>query len=72
MCYSIPAGIPADLAVAHKTGNLTAMCIADVGIVFAPTCDYILCNDPVTDSGATDEIVKLSRMVYAFFAGSSG
>ena len=61
--------------MAHKTGNLTAMCVADVGIVFAPACDYILCvicNDPVTDSGATDEIVKLSRMAYAFFAGSSG
>ena len=63
----IPAGLPAGTVCAHKTGNLYGLCVADVGIVFSPGGDYVLCticNHPYTDAGAAAEIVKLSGMVY--------
>ena len=63
----IPAGLPAGTVSAHKTGNLFGLCVADVGIVFSPGGDYILCavcNHPYTDAGAAAEIVRLSALVY--------
>ena len=66
----IPAGLPAGTASAHKTGDLLNLCVADVGIVFSPGGDYILCaicNDPPRHSAAAEEIAALSRLVYGFF-----
>lgn len=66
----IPAGLPEGTECAHKTGNLYSICVADVGIVFSPGGDYILCaicNDPYSDEGAAEVIVSLSETVYNFF-----
>jgi beta-lactamase class A len=63
----LPARLPEGMPVAHKTGDLSGLCCADVGIVFSPGGDYILClicNDPPTDSRARDAIVRLSGQVY--------
>lgn len=64
----IPLGLPEGTVCAHKTGNLFGICVADVGIVFSPGADYLICaicNDPFTDNGATKEIVKLSQIAYS-------
>ena len=68
----IPAGLPegGKASAAHKTGNLYALCVADVGVVFSPGGDYILCaicNHPVSDTGAAEEIAKLSGLVFGHF-----
>lgn len=61
----IPAGLPAGIAVAHKTGNITAIC-HDAGIVYAPS-PYILV---VLVRGIEDDkvgaalIANISRAVY--------
>lgn len=69
----IPAGIPGNVAVAHKTGDLSGICCADVGLVFAENGDYILCaicNDQANDRNAADQIMGLSELVYHFFTVS--
>jgi beta-lactamase class A len=38
----IPRGLPSDMTIAHKTGLLRDT-VSDVGIVFAPEGDFILC-----------------------------
>ena len=63
----LPARLPEGTPVAHKTGDLSGLCCADVGIVFSPGGDFILCavcNDPPNDSRARDAIVRLSGQVY--------
>jgi len=63
----IPAGLPQGTVCANKTGDLAGLCCADVGIVFAPKGDYILCvicND--YRSEPTPEIADLSRQVYEY------
>lgn len=65
----IPMGLPAGTGCAHKTGDLSGICCADVGIVYGESGPYILCvicNDPYTDSGAADKIVEISRAVHAY------
>ena len=67
-----PLLLPEDVTVAHKTGNLSGICIADVGIVELKDRPYlicVICNDPYTDAGATSEIAELSQSVYRAFAG---
>lgn len=67
-----PLLLPEDVTVAHKTGNLSGICIADVGIVELKDSPYlicVICNDPYTDAGATSEIAELSQSVYRAFAG---
>lgn len=69
----IPAGIPDNVSVAHKTGDLSGICCADVGLVFAESGDYILCvicNDPPNDVRAATQIMELSEFVYHFYATS--
>lgn len=64
----IPAGVPGDTIVAHKTGDLSGLSCGDVGIVLGPERDYIICvicNDPYTDGGAAAKIVEISQQVYA-------
>lgn len=65
----IPAGLPTEIISAHKTGDLSGICCADVGIVFTEKADYIICvicNDPYTDSGAANKIVGISKTVYDY------
>ncbi len=66
----IPAGLPDDVVCAHKTGNLEHLSCGDVGLVFSPGADYILCvisNHAEDDAAATEQIAALSAEVYAFF-----
>ena len=68
----LPLLLPENVTVAHKTGNLSGICIADVGIVELKDSPYlicVICNDPYTDAGATSEIAELSQSVYRAFAG---
>lgn len=69
----IPQGLPTGTVCAHKTGNLAGLCVADVGVVYAPGTDYIfcaICNDPSGDAEATAAIAELSRTVYDYFAAT--
>ena len=50
----IPAKLPAGTPVAHKNGELPYS-LCDVGIVFSPSCSYILCM-LVNDYQNTEEI----------------
>ena len=64
----IPAQLPEGTPVAHKTGDLVGLCWADVGIVFSPGGDYVLCV--ISDGQASEREAKsataaLSREVYA-------
>ena len=66
----LPANLPQGVTVAHKTGNLSNLSCGDVGIVFAPSGDYILCvlsNYAQNDVQTTGAIAALSRTVYDLF-----
>lgn len=66
----IPCELPNGLTVAHKTGDLIGLCCADVGIVFAPSGDFILCaicNNPPSDARAASEIAELSAFAYDYY-----
>ncbi len=61
-------GLPSGTLFAHKTGENSKL-EADVGIVFSPSCDYIICV-AVTEYGNVkprNEIGELSKCVYEFF-----
>ena len=63
----LPANLPQGVTVAHKTGNLINLSCGDVGIVFTPSGDYILCvlsNYSQNDAATTAAIASLSRTVY--------
>lgn len=69
----IPARLPQGTPVAHKTGNLANLSCGDVGIVFAPEGDYILCvlsNHAQNDAQTTEAIAALSETVYAIVTGA--
>ena len=69
----IPAALPPGTPVAHKTGNLANLSCGDVGIVFAPNGDYILCaisNHAQNDTQATEAIAAISRTVYDLVTGA--
>ena len=69
----IPARLPEGTPVAHKTGNLANLSCCDVGIVFAPNGDYILCvlsNHAQNDAQTTEAIAALSETVYAIVTGA--
>lgn len=60
----IPQGLPDDTQCAHKTGDLLGLCCADVGIVFAPQGDFLLCiicNDPSDYQTAIQTCITLAR-----------
>lgn len=64
----LPLGLPEGTPIAHKTGDLIGLCWADVGIVFSPGGDYVLCV--ISDGQASEQEAKsaaaaLSREVYA-------
>jgi len=66
----IPAGLPDGTACANKTGDLIALCCADVGIVWTETDAYLLCaicNQQTSEAAAVSGIAGLSADVYAFF-----
>lgn len=67
--FGIPAGLPDDVVVAHKTG-LWHHATHDVGIVFAPSGPYVIAvlTDGGFESDAADVIADVSRIVYEHFA----
>lgn len=63
----IPAQLPEGTPVAHKTGDLVGLCWADVGIVFSPGGDYILCvisDGTASEFDAKTAAAALSRQIY--------
>lgn len=65
----LPAPLPLDVRVAHKTGELPGL-RHDAGIVFAPSGPYLLValvEDAPSETEARATIVDLSRAVYAAF-----
>ncbi len=63
----LPRGLPEGTPIAHKTGDLIGLCWADVGIVFSPGGDYILCviSDGLAgELEAKDAAAALSRQIY--------
>lgn len=70
----IPAGVPAGVQTANKTGELDTV-ENDAAIVWAGETPYILCvmaqdlPDPAT---ARSRITALSQQVYAYFDGQNG
>ena len=63
----LPAALPQGVTVAHKTGNLSNLSCGDVGIVFSPAGDYILCllsNYSQNDAQTTGAMATLSRTIY--------
>ena len=66
--FKIPMGLPKGTVVANKTGENSKVEL-DVGIIYAPKCDYILCIG-VTEFGNTavrKTISEVSEAVYAYF-----
>ncbi len=65
--FKIPLFLPEGTVVAHKTGeNSTAE--LDVGIIYSPNFDYILCIS-VTDFGTADvrtTFGEISKMIYTY------
>lgn len=67
----IPQGLPAGTRCAHKTGNLYGLCVADVGVVFAPDGAFLLCaicNHPSNDANAATSIARLAKLVFSAFS----
>ncbi len=51
----------------HKTGDLIGLCRADVGIVYSPGGDFILCilgDARGSEAAETDAMAELSRQIY--------
>ena len=65
----IPKYLPKNIRIAHKTG-LEKHIVADIGIVFAPDCDYILAAavaGKTTYKKAKEIIAKISLAAYEYF-----
>lgn len=63
----IPQRLPANTVVAHKTGDLQHLSCGDVGIVSAPSGDYLLCaisNYSADDYRSAETIAAISLLVY--------
>lgn len=61
--WKIPAGIPSDVPTGNKTGELGSV-DNDAAIVWAPSCNYVLCIMSSGAGGRIPEIVRLSSMIY--------
>ncbi len=64
----LPLGLPEGTPIAHKTGDLIGLCWADVGIIFSPGGDYILCvisDGQASEWEAKSAAAELSREIYA-------
>lgn len=62
----IPYDLPEGTVCANKTGE-TSTIESDVGIVYSPACDYIICvltNDAPT---GIEDIRRISHMTYEYF-----
>ena len=58
--------LPEEVVIAHKTGDLDYL-EHDVGIVYVPNNEYIICvltNETKTNKDAREIIGKISKMVY--------
>lgn len=63
----LPLGLPEGTAIAHKTGDLIGLCWADVGIIYSPGGDYILCvisDGQASELEAKSAAAELSRQIY--------
>ena len=70
----IPAGIPAGVEVANKTGE-TDDTSHDAEIVFSPAGDYIIVvmvTAPGKAWGKAGEIAKISEITYKYFTNTQG
>jgi len=71
----IPAGLPAETRVAHKTGSITEI-RHDGGIIFAADGKafvLVVLTKGIEDSSVADALIAdVARMVYADVAGSGG
>ena len=66
--WKIPALLPDGARVANKTGE-TDDIQADVGIVFSPKCDYVICaivNQTLDGLESQQTIAELSQLVYSY------
>lgn len=68
----IPQGVPSDVRVAHKVGQIDTddgMAYNDSGIVYGPKYDFILViiDQDVDRNEATSKIVKITEATYNFF-----
>ncbi|MBR5518763.1 MAG: serine hydrolase [Clostridia bacterium] len=66
--YKISGKLPDEVVVANKTGENSNV-EADVGIVFSPQCDYIICisAERFGETSPIDTISEVSKCVYDFF-----
>lgn len=64
----IPKLLPAQTAVAHKTGDL-GFFKHDAGIIFTPKGDYVfvVLSESTSPAGAQERIAQLSKDVYDYF-----
>lgn len=59
----IPAGVPASITVANKTGE-TSFCDHDMAIVYGPKCTYIICVMSVNSYNSAGRVAQISKAVY--------
>jgi len=67
----LPRFIPTGWSIAHKTGLLRRAC-HDVGIVFSPDGDYLICvltSQDATYKNAKHFIASLGRITYDYYQG---
>lgn len=62
----IPYPLPSGTATANKTGE-TSTVESDVGIVFSPSCDYIICVLSNNSYDGISGIRRISKMTYDYF-----
>ena len=62
----IPAGLPAGIKCANKTGD-TDEFQHDAAIVYSPATDYIICVMSTNCGAAIPNIAKISNTVYTYF-----
>lgn len=61
----IPAGVPAGVTVANKTGE-TSSCDHDMAIVYGPKCTYIICVMSVNSYNSASRVAQISKTVYDY------
>ena len=66
--HKLPSKLPEDVTVAHKTGENSRVEL-DVGIVYSPACDYIICISVTNFRGENIQKTfgEISKTVYNFF-----
>ena len=70
----LPVLLPVGTPIAHKTGDLIGLCWADVGIVFSPGGDYVLCvisDGQASEYAAKSAAAELSLQLYGILNGST-